>query len=65
MTDFVDGGRRCSSHVGEVFPPRCAECARLNETSTVGGAGQLAHGGTDVEGPWAVARPLPDPWVEE
>jgi hypothetical protein len=22
----IDHGARCDNHVGEVFPPRCAEC---------------------------------------
>lgn len=24
---MIDVGARCDRHVGEVFPPRCAECA--------------------------------------
>lgn len=27
----IDFGVRCDDHVGEVFPPRCDECAALNE----------------------------------
>jgi len=26
----MDIGARCDEHVGEVFPPRCADCQRLN-----------------------------------
>ena len=25
----IDTGIRCGEHVGEVFPPRCAECDAL------------------------------------
>lgn len=26
----IDFGERCDDHVGEVFPPRCADCAALS-----------------------------------
>jgi hypothetical protein len=26
----TDIGARCDRHVGEVFPPRCLDCERLN-----------------------------------
>lgn len=29
MTSEIDTGARCEAHVGEVFPPRCAECIAL------------------------------------
>lgn len=28
-TSEIDTGARCEAHVGEVFPPRCADCADL------------------------------------
>ena len=28
MLSELDHGVRCDKHVGEVFPPRCADCTR-------------------------------------
>lgn len=58
MTDFVDAGARCSEHVGEVFPPRCAEC-------TAAQAELDTNSGRNPSGmePWAQSVALPDPWA--
>ncbi|RFA12644.1 hypothetical protein B7R21_09870 [Subtercola boreus] len=33
----IDIGARCEAHVGEVYPPRCAECAAAASVSPLAG----------------------------
>lgn len=47
-----DLGRRCSTHVGEAFMVRCAECAELQED----GDGVTSTDGIIAE-PWAPSSP--------
>ena len=47
MTD-TDTGARCASHVGEVFPPRCAACETSHDVPRAGfipGSECPAHAG--------------------
>jgi hypothetical protein len=65
MTDFVDLGARCDRHVGEVYLPRCYDCAELNASRPAIGAGQLdRRAGIDDE-PWAPTVPWPDEWEDD
>ena len=32
ILDYLDTGERCDRHVGEVFPPRCADCGTASDT---------------------------------
>jgi len=34
MATYVDPGDRCEKHVGEVFPPRCANCGTIDSENT-------------------------------
>lgn len=56
MTDFVDGGQRCSDHVGEAFPPRCGDCEALNAEVRAEPSAPEA---------WAPIGSFPDPWSEK
>ena len=33
MPTYVDPGERCERHIGEVFPPRCIDCATIDSDS--------------------------------
>jgi len=49
----MDAGVRCEAHVGEVFPPRCADCEAL--------AVEVAPAPAVIES-WAESHDPPDGW---
>lgn len=52
---------RCDRHVGEVHPPRCAECDALNTSRPVD-AGQPDRAGFIDAEPWAPWSYPPNEW---
>lgn len=55
----MDIGARCEVHVGEVFPPRCADCERLQVFSSE----QVRTEFTPE--PWAPSTPAESGWIDE